>query len=414
MLLLYQIGIRVYYLIIILASPFSRRARLWINGRRENRDRITQWVSDPEHRTLWMHVSSLGEFEQGRPILERWKSECPDEKIVLSFYSPSGFDIRKDYPLADLVFYLPLDTRKNMNRMIDKIRPDRFILVKYDFWPNLLRALHQRNVPAYLISARFRPDQYLFKKWGQVFRGQLRAFQWIFVQDDESAALLKEFHFDRVVVAGDSRVDAVMTNRKVQRKEKRDKNVLIGGSSWKPEEQMLARIWESPDFKPYRESWRLVIAPHDISEQHLVQIEELFGGGIIRYSRHPGTLAEAFELSQVILIDSIGLLSSIYAEADVAFIGGGFGKGIHNILEPAAWGLPVIFGPNRKKFMEAESLFKIGAAFPVKDFSEFSGVIHKLVSDSVFRLESGNLAINYMKSQMGCSDLIIKYLLGKY
>jgi len=359
-----------------------------------------------------MHVSSLGEFEQGRPILERWKARFPDDKILLSFYSPSGFNIRKNYPLADLVFYLPLDTRKKMNLLIDQIQPDLFILVKYDFWPNLLQVLHRRNIPSYLISARFRPDQYLFKKWGRVFCRQLQVFKWIFVQDEASTLLLKKHHMQQVVVAGDTRVDAVMAGNRQPTTDNRQL-VLIGGSTWPVEEKMLAKLWKSPDFKELKKELRLVIAPHDITEEHLVQIEELFGGEVIRFSRCMEPWRDAFNLYNVILIDSIGLLSGLYGYADLAFVGGGFGKGIHNILEPAAHGIPVVFGTNWTKFREAESLIDIGAAFPVNDFESFSSLVKKLCSDSNFRSESGNQAVSYMKSQMGSSDLIIRYLLGK-
>lgn len=361
-----------------------------------------------------MHVSSLGEFEQGRPVLEHWKARFPDDRILLSFFSPSGFNIKKNYPLADLVFYLPLDTRKKMNRLIDQIRPDLFILVKYDFWPNLIHVLHERKIPAYLISARFRPDQYLFKNWGRGFLHQLQNFRGIFLQDEASAQLLKRYQFERVVVAGDTRVDAVMNKAGRAECQKGGKRVLIGGSTWPPEEKLLAKLWKSQEFKELRRDWSIVIAPHDISENHLKQIEGLFEGEIIRFSRCPEPWQDSLNQYPVILIDSIGQLSALYAYADLAVIGGGFGKGIHNILEPAAYGLPVVFGPKWTKFREAESLIDIGAAFPVNDFASFASVIKKICADSDFRAATGNLALNYLKSQMGSSDLIIRYLLGKW
>jgi 3-deoxy-D-manno-octulosonic-acid transferase len=411
--LIYQIGIRIYYLIILLVSPFSRKARRWIAGRKANPLLISNWKADKSRRSLWMHVSSLGEFEQGRPILERWKSKYPDDRIILSFYSPSGFDIRKNYPLAEIVIYLPLDTSKKMNRLIDQLQPDLFILVKYDFWPNLLKALDQRKIPSYLISARFRPDQYLFKNWGLFFLRQLQVFKWIFVQDDPSANILRSHGFKQIVIAGDTRVDAVMASNRQPAGDNRQR-ILIGGSTWPAEERMLAKLWKASDFKNLREEWRLVIAPHDISGEHLQHIESLFDGEVIRYSRIEGPWEEALSSHGVILVDSIGLLSSLYAFASLAFIGGGFGKGIHNILEPAAYGIPVVFGPNWAKFREAESLTAIGAAFPVKDFISFSSIVKKICSDSKFRSGSGDLAVSYMKSQMGSSDLIIRYLLGKW
>jgi len=392
-----------------------------------------------------MHVSSLGEFEQGRPVMERWKSEFPNDRIMLSFYSPSGFNIRKNYPLADLVFYLPLDTPKKMNRLLDQLQPDFFILVKYDFWPNLLRALHQRKIPSFLISARFRRDQYLFKWWGSAFLRQLRVFRWIFVQDEASEKLLKSFDFSQVVVAGDTRVDAVMnkgSRLKAQEGSEGIRNrVIIGGSTWPEEERMLANLWNSEEFKKYKgtkgtkensgnnedkenkdnkgneeveDSWKLVIAPHDISESHLTAIESLFGGEAVRLSRCQASMPQVLNEHSIILIDSIGLLSSLYEWADIAIIGGGFGKGIHNTLEPAAYGLPIVFGPKWTKFREAESLIIIGAAFQVNDQESFSSTIIRLCSDAVFHAESGILAIKYMESQRGSTDLIIRCLLEKW
>ncbi len=373
------------------------------------------YSADKERRTLWMHVSSLGEFEQGRPIIELWKEQFPDDRIMLSFYSPSGFNIRKNYPLADLVFYLPLDTKKNMNRLLDQIKPDLFVLVKYDFWPNLLRALHKRKIPSYLISARFRPNQYFFRFWGSAFLRQLKVFRWIFVQDEESKKLLEEHHFDRVVVAGDTRVDAVMQEgRKERNKAIGQKGVVIGGSTWQAEEKMLAELWKSDEFKDLRKDWQLVIAPHDISEAHLAAIKNLFGKEMVRLSRCEERMPQVLNQHSIILIDSIGLLSSLYESADIAIIGGGFGKGIHNILEPAAFGLSVVFGPKWTKFREAGSLIEAGAAFPVNDQESFSSTIKKLCSDPLLRSRSGDLALKYMKSQMGSSYLINSYLLGKH
>jgi 3-deoxy-D-manno-octulosonic-acid transferase len=301
--------------------------------------------------------------------------------------------------------------------LVERIHPDLFILVKYDFWPNLLNVLYQKEIPVCLISARFRQDQYLFKRWGRVFLNQIRNFRWIFVQDEASAILLKKQGCEQVMVAGDTRVDAVMnrgdrTGGTVTGEHRNQ--VIIGGSTWPPEERMLADLWQSDDFKELGESWRLVIAPHDISEDHLRQIEELFAGRIIRYSRCQDPLNEVLIKNMVVLIDSIGQLSSLYASADLAVIGGGFGKGIHNILEPAAYGLPVVIGPNWTKFREAASLIDIGAAFPVSSFESFSTIVKKLCLDPEFRCGSGILAVSYMKSQMGSSDLIIRCLLEKW
>ena len=409
----YQIGIRIYYIFLWLASPFSGRARQWLAGRSLNESIFRGWQPQPGHRTVWMHVASLGEFEQGRPILEQWRQRNPNDLIALSFYSPSGYTIRRNWPLADIVFYLPKDTRQEMDRLVSRLRPDLFILVKYDFWPNMLTIIHDRGIPSCLVSARFQPGQYFFSRWGKSFLQQIRQFRWIFVQDEESMQLLKKHGIGHAVVAGDTRVDAVM--RKDRRQKTEDgRRVVIGGSTWPPEEQMLADFRKSPEFGQLQEKWKLVIAPHDISENHLIQIERLFGAGTVRFSKTGTSIEQALNQSDILLIDSIGLLSSLYAYGDIAVIGGGFGKGIHNILEPAAFGLPVVFGPRWRKFREAETLISLAAAFPVSGSTTFKSILERLCGDENFRTGSGTLAVSYIKSQAGSTDLIIRHLLESW
>ncbi len=419
MFILYQAGVRVYYLLILFASLFSRRARLWISGRRENAGILSGYQPDQTRQTIWMHVSSLGEFEQGRPVLEKWKEANPGHRILLSFFSPSGFTIRKNYPLADLVFYLPADTRKNMDKLLDLIKPDIFLLVKYDFWPNLLESLHRESIPTVLISARFRREQYLFKAWGSFFLNQLRNFSLIFVQDKASLDLLGEHGFNHVILAGDTRIDAVIMDDGRRSTgiphptiplppSATPNRILIAGSTWPAEEAILAKFWNSVEYQDLTGEWRLIIAPHDIGERHLRGIENLFGAGVIRYSRWMENQDKDWK---ILLVDSIGLLKDLYRVGDVAFIGGGFGKGIHNVLEPSAAGLPVVFGPNYRKFGEAVDLVEAGAAFAVKDYAGFTRKMEILLSDPKIRIESGALGLRYLQKQKGATLLIIKQLM---
>jgi len=408
-LFLYQIGIRIFYLLILAISPVSGKARNWIGGRREYRSRLDEYSPDPARRTLWMHAASLGEFEQGRSLIGQWKEKNPDDRILVSFFSPSGFTIRKDYPGADLVFYLPLDTRRNMVRLIRKLKPDRFILVKYDFWPNLLTSLNRLDIPSYLVSAQFRENQYLFKIWGRPFLKRISLFRHIFVQDGSSLQLLKRHGITQVTMAGDTRVDAVMMEKGERRKEK-ERPILIAGSTWPAEEKMLAEVWFSPDFKNILAGWKLIVAPHDVSEHHLKEIEVRYGGGMVRYS-------EVKDIEdgdwKILLVDSIGHLAGLYSLGSLALIGGGFGKGIHNILEPTAYGLPVLFGPNWQKFREAHDLIRAGSAFSFKDRNQLSDLIKKFASDQKYLSQTGNLALNYMENQKGSTGLIISYLMEK-
>jgi 3-deoxy-D-manno-octulosonic-acid transferase len=413
----YQIGIRLLNLLIRLAAPFSTRAAALVAGRKLNRNILVGYRPDPHRRTLWMHVSSLGEFEQGRPLIEAWKKRFPDDRILLSFFSPSGYEIRKDYPIADLVFYLPEDTRKQMERLTDRLRPDLFILVKYDFWPNLLDVLRRKGIDSCLISARFQREQYLFRRWGRSLGRQLRLFRWIFVQDEESAALLQKHLGLPSVVAGDTRVDSVMervaASGGVPEPLRRDYRVIVGGSTWPPEEEMLERYWKSKGFETLKPEWRLIIAPHDIREGHLAAIEARFPGETVRLSHLEGELKEALQPGRVVLVDTIGRLFDLYRIADLAVIGGGFGKGIHNILEPAAHGLPVVFGPKWTRFGEAHSLVDSGAAFPVGDYPSFEGRMTRICSDGEYRRKAGLLALNYIEKQAGSTSLIIRHLLEK-
>lgn len=414
MLILYRAAIRIYFLLILVASLFSRKARKLVRGRRRLADTFKGYHPDNQVRTIWIHASSLGEFEQGRPLIEQWKATYPADRFLLSFYSPSGFEVRQDYALADQVFYLPMDTRRRMDRLVRLIRPDLFVLVKYDFWPEMLGALHRYKIPSCLISARFRAGQFLLSPAGSFILKKLKSFRQIFVQDDESLLLLKQRGFSQVLLAGDTRVDAVVANQRGGNDALKkgyvgnDRQILVAGSTWLPEERLLARYWCGEARGKFLADWRLIIAPHEVNAHRLEAIEQLFGEEVIRYSRWEKTEQKDWK---ILLIDRIGLLRHLYFQSDIALVGGGFGRGIHNVLEPAAAGIPILFGPRYQKFGEAIELLSSGAAFSFESFADLENLLDNLILNPKKRSEAGHLAFNYLQKSAGSTSLIIKTLL---
>ena len=368
--LIYDIIVRTYFLAIELAAFFNPKAKLWAHGRRGIFENIEKYISQkrrPGQKLVWVHCASLGEFEQGRPVIGKIKNECPGVFILLTFFSPSGFEIRKDYPKADCVTYLPADSRKNARLFLDIVQPDLAIFVKYEFWHHFLQNLRQRKIPTYLIAATFRKGQFFFNKTGGGFhRDMLSCFTKILVQDRPSAKLLADIGFTKYIVCGDPRVDRVL---EISAKKKGlpyvekfcgKSPVLVCGSTWGPDEKCISPLICDPVFS----GWKLIIAPHDISEKRLAEIENIFPKNTVaRYSHIMGNKVD--ENKRILLIDNIGLLSSLYYFAKTAYVGGGFGAGIHNILEPLAFGVPVVFGPRFQKFHEAESAIKTGCGFEV-------------------------------------------------
>ncbi len=394
---------------IALAGLRNDKAKEIIEGRKAIAERLKAKI-DPKRKTLLMHVSSLGEFEQGRPILEAFRKTNPDWQIVLSFFSPSGYRVRKDYKEVDVVVYLPTDTKAKMTEFLDLIQPNLAIFVKYDLWPNLLYLLKERKVPIYLISAIFRDSQQFFKPWGGGYRNLLTFFEQIFVQNEASKELLAKFDIDSVV-AGDTRFDRVwqisqkpkVVEEALALKTELDTKLLVAGSTWADDESLLL------DYFNRNPKLKLIIAPHEVDEEHILSICSKINRPFLRYSKR-NERKEGFEYD-CLLIDEIGLLSSLYAYGDIAYIGGGFGAGIHNTVEPAVYGLPVIFAPNRvPKFREAVDMLQVGASFMIHNQTELDERLDSFMNDENKRLEASKQAQLYVEQQLGATKLIMEEL----
>ena len=369
---------------------------------------------DRNKRYTWFHFASLGEFEQGRPVLERLKSENPELPIVITFFSPSGYEIRKNYSLADHVFYLPIDTRTNAIEFIRLLNPEIAIFTKYEYWYHYFEELHKNNIPLYVISGIFRKEQAFFKWYGSLHRKMLSKVSHFFVQNKNSQFLLNEIGIENVTITGDTRFDRVAYNAahttelKIILDFTQGNKVFIGGSTWPDDEKLIAKlVLSSPD-------WKFIIAPHEVKPERINEITELFPNSI-RYSQINKKQSDSSENLligsdiQVLIIDNIGLLSSAYQYGDIAYIGGGFGVGIHNTLEAAAFGLTVIFGPNYQKFTEAVELISTGGAFTIKNYAELANCMEKLQTDSK-REACGVAAFNYVQNHTGATQAILNFI----
>lgn len=401
---IYNIGIFLYTVLLHLITPFNRKAQLFINGRKNIFLTIANQVK-PTDQPIWFHFASLGEFEQGRPVLEKIKSTHPLQKIVITFFSPSGFEIRKNYSLADGIFYLPMDTAANAQRFISLVNPRMAIFTKYEFWHHYFNELHQKQIPLYLISGIFRPDQAFFKWYGDFNRQMLHKITHFFVQNEESVGLLKGIGINQVSLSGDTRFDRVYENALHPKRflEIEDflegQPVFIAGSTWLADEKLLT------DFTKRYPDWKLIIAPHEVEEQHISEIEKLFPSAI-KFSNLKSQISAL--KSQTLIIDNIGMLSSLYQYAQIAYIGGGFGAGIHNTLEAAAFGLPVIFGPEYKKFKEAKDLIAIGAGLSITNTNEFFAAFEHFKANE----NAATIAKNYIEEKRGATAVIIKNIIS--
>ena len=403
--LLYNIGIGLYDCAIALAALHNRKARLLHRGRKGLLRHIERCMADSEGRKIWIHVASLGEFEQGRPIIEQIRRDVSDATIIVTFFSPSGYEIRKDYPLADHIFYLPSDTPSNVRRFINAVRPDVAIFIKYEFWLNYLNELRRRAIPTYLISAIFRPTQVHFRLWGGLWRKALECYDTIFVQDKASQDLLASTGYTRAVVAGDTRFDRVA---EIARNVKQipiierfamGAPLFVAGSTWgKDEELLLELINANPDI-------RFVIAPHEMDESRIQHIENNVLGGVARYT-HSNESCD-FRHTQLLILDTIGLLSSAYSYAHWAYIGGGFGLGIHNTLEAATFDLPIAFGPNYHKFREARELIEVGAATSITTAQELLAWFAPIKSEGTALQKASSSARDYTKEHCGATETIM-------
>ena len=433
---MYNIAIYIYLIGVAIGSLFNKKIKKMWRGEREAVDLLKEKV-DPTAKYVWFHAASLGEFEQGRPLIEQLRTTHPEYKILLTFFSPSGYEVRKNYEGADIVCYLPLDTIRNARRFLRAVHPVMAFFIKYEFWYNYLHILKHRGVPVYSVSSIFRPGQVFFKWYGRNYAKVLHCITHFFVQNEVSLKLLKGIGIEEATVVGDTRFDRVLQIKEQSKelpiveafkgingkgdackkdlsedacKKELSKNgskgckVFVAGSSWQPDEDIFIRFFnDHPD-------WKLIIAPHVIGEDHLAYILDKLQMKAVRYTQ--ATEQSAAE-ARCLIIDCFGLLSTIYRYGEIAYVGGGFGVGIHNVPEAAVWGVPVLFGPNNKRFQEAQDLLACKGSFEVTDYDSFNTIISRLISDDKFRHQCGEASANYVKSRSGATDIIMKSVAGK-
>ncbi len=400
---MYNVFIYLYLLGVAIISRFNEKVRKMWRGEREAFSILKEKV-DPEAKYVWFHAASLGEFEQGRPLMEQLRREHPEYKILLTFFSPSGYEVRKNYEGADIITYLPIDTITNARRFLRLVHPVMAFFIKYEFWYNYLHILKHRNIPVYSVSSIFRPDQVFFKWYGRQYGRVLNCFTHFFVQNEVSKELLAKIGITNTTVVGDTRFDRVLQIKEAAKQLpvveafKQDYKVFVAGSSWPPDEEIFIKYFNE------HKDWKLIIAPHVIGEDHLQQIEKLLSGRkIVRYKDS----AEAdVKDAEVLIINCYGLLSSIYHYGDVAYVGGGFGVGIHNLLEAAVWDVPVFFGPNNQKFQEAQALKKSGG-FEIHDYEEFARMMDRFAAEPDLLKEQGAKAGHFVKGQAGATQKVL-------
>jgi 3-deoxy-D-manno-octulosonic-acid transferase len=404
---LYNLGIRFYGFSIFLAGFFNEKAKKWRIGRKDIFSKLSEAFQSSNEPSAWFHCASLGEFEQGRPVIEAFRKKFPQYKILLTFFSPSGYEARSDYKEVDFVFYLPLDTPFNAKKFIEIVKPTIAVFVKYEFWFNFLSALKNENIPSFIISAKFRNDQYFFKSTGGWFRKQLLNYNTLFLQDEGSEILLRKYGINNVVVCGDTRFDRVIniaqqsySNPLIQ-KFKNNQILWICGSTWEEDEKIIFPIFQN--LIRTGQKIKLLIIPHEVSEERIKSIESNYSM-TLRYSEATENNIHA---ANVMILDKMGLLSYLYRYGDIAYIGGGFGKGIHNLPEAAVYGIAVLFGPNYHKFIEAEDLINNGGGFSIASVRELESAIAKLLSDKGYRKKCGTAGAEYIQSGHGATERII-------
>ena len=415
---MYNLIIYLYLLGVAVYSLFNEKVRKMWRGERAAFSILKQKV-DPSAKYVWFHAASLGEFEQGRPLMERLRRERPEYKILLTFFSPSGYEVRKDYQGADIICYLPLDTPFNAIRFLRLVRPVMAFFIKYEFWYNYLHILKHRQVPVYSVSSIFRPEQIFFKWYGSQYGRVLNCFTHFFVQNEQSRELLAKIGINQVTIVGDTRFDRVLQIKeaarqlelverftssagKVQDGSQENGGRFVAGSSWPPDEDIFIRYMNA------HPEWKLIIAPHVIDESHLQQIEKLLEGRkVVRYTEASGN-PDGLEGAEVLIINCFGLLSSIYHYGQVAYVGGGFGVGIHNLLEAAVWDIPVIFGPNNQRFQEAQGLKQQGGGFEISDYQQFEQLMNRFATDPAYLSQAGRQAGRFVESLTGATEKIVK------
>ena len=391
---------------VAIASLFNKKVKKMWAGERQAVKVLKEKV-DPEARYIWFHAASLGEFEQGRPLIEHLRETHPEYKILLTFFSPSGYEVRKNYEGADIICYLPLDTIRNARRFLRAVKPVMAFFIKYEFWYNYLHILQHRDVPTYSVSSIFRPDQIFFQWYGRQYGRVLKCFTHFFVQNMESKALLAKLGITDVDVVGDTRFDRVLQIKEaskqlpiVEQFTAHAQKVFVAGSSWLPDEEIFIKYFD------IHKDWKLIIAPHVISDEHLSQIFELLKGRrVVRYTE---ATEKNVKDAEVLIIDCFGLLSSIYHYGTVSYVGGGFGVGIHNVLEAAVWDIPVVFGPNNKHFQEAQGLMLVQGGFEIKDYQSFRDLMMRFETDASFLQNAGENAGAFVKSRAGATAKVME------
>ncbi|WP_368666904.1 3-deoxy-D-manno-octulosonic acid transferase [Dysgonomonas sp. 511] len=407
----YNLAIYLYAFIVRVISPFHKKARKMIAGHKQAY-KILKEKADPNAEYIWFHAASLGEFEQGRPIIEEIKRKHPDTRILLTFFSPSGYEVRKDYPYADIVCYLPFDKRRNVKKFFRLINIKKAIFIKYEFWYNFVNLLKKNDIPVFMISAIFRPSQIFFKWYGGVMRKLLGYYNYICVQDENSKQLLASINITNVKVCGDTRFDRVLDVRKqakpldivdtfARKAESENEKIIVAGSTWPKDEDVIIPYFNSAT------DVKLIIAPHEIDEAHLKYIEGNLQRPYIRYSQAIPAMMHDYDC---LIIDGFGLLSSAYRYGQIAYVGGGFGVGIHNVLEAAVYDIPVIFGPNFKKFREAQQLLEAGGGYSVSDYQSFRGLMDEFLQYDDILNVAGKHAGDYVRTNAGAVERVINVL----
>jgi 3-deoxy-D-manno-octulosonic-acid transferase len=409
MTIFYLAGIKIYYLLIAIASWFNPKARFWIRGRKGIFRKLKQEIN-PDEKIVWFHCASLGEFEQGRPLIEAFKEKHQEYKILLTFFSPSGYEIRKNYEGADYIYYLPIDTPKNAKRFLNIVNPSVVFFIKYEFWYSFIKEIRKREIPLYLVSGIFRKSQRFFKKYAYRSQKMLSEFKYFFVQNEESANLLKSIGVNNVSVTGDTRFDRVYAiaknskNLPLIENFKGNNKLLIAGSTWKPDEDLIIKYLNES-----KSDLKVIIAPHEIHPENIERIIKSINKDleILKYSEASN---ENISNAQVLIIDNIGLLSSLYKYGDMAFVGGGFGKGIHNTLEAATFGMPLLFGPNYIKFKEAVDMIDAGGAFPITKYDNLRDKIDFFISHPDEIIRAGKVTSNYVENKQGATLKILNFI----
>ncbi len=404
---LYNILVNLAWTGLHMLAFFQPKIKLFVSGRKKTFSLLQEKLS-LNTKTIWMHVASLGEFEQGLPILERLRSQYPNHQIVLTFFSPSGYEVKKNTPAADVVAYLPMDTLSNVTRFLDLIKPELVIFVKYEIWPNYLAQLKKRGIPTFLVSAIFSKRQVYFKFYGGFMRNSLRTFSHFFVQDQNSKDLLQSIGFENVTVGGDTRLDRVSEilkgDNRLEFMEhfKNGQFCLVAGSTWPEDEEILINYINS-----VQEAIKFVIAPHEIRPAHVEKITSALQKKVVRYSDREDKNLKDFD---VLIIDTIGILTKVYSYADVAYVGGGFATGLHNTMEPAVFGIPILIGPQYHGFKEAEDLVAKGGIVPISNNIAFNELMHLLVGNPAIAKEKGAINSNYIISNVGAADRILDHI----